>query len=119
MLQSSCSLEWSRWLHWYANLVNQLDMADIHWKTDVATVALARGEGNLALAERQLRSRLCSHGHSDLATLLMNDVLRMKLSSTDSARHAVQIQFQGAKLLHQSVSKQNFHSFIPPFIFSC
>jgi len=85
-------------------------MADIHWKTDVATVALARREGNVGLAERQLRSRLCSHGHSDLATLLMNDVLRMKLSSTGSAHHAVQIQFQGAKLLHRSVSALSFSS---------
>ena len=99
--QSRCSLEWSRWLHWYVNLDNQsADIADIHLRTDLATVALACQEGNLALAERQLRSRLSSQGH-DLPTLLMNDVLKMKLTASTSASHQVQIQFQGAKLLHQ------------------
>ena len=99
--QSFSSMEWSRWLHWYTHLDNQaLDIVAKCSRTDLSSVALACREGNLRLAERLLRRLLSSSQGHDLATLLMNDALKMKVSSS-SARLAVQIQFQGAKLLQQ------------------
>lgn len=104
---SALSLEWSRWLHWYAGLDRQAaDMITIFSEANLSTVSLARQEGNLKLAERQLFVGLNAtppvQGQShDLCTLLMNQALKMKLNSVADARLSIRLQFEGAKLLHQ------------------
>lgn len=104
---SSSSLEWSRWLHWYAGLDRQAaDLVTAFAEANLSTVALARHEGNLQLAERQLlvglnaASSLSQQGSTrDLATQLMNQALKMKLTSTSDAQLSIRMQFEGAKLL--------------------
>ena len=100
---SALSLEWSRWLHWYAGLDRQsTDMIAIFSEANLSTVSLARQEGNLKVAERQLLVGLNAAGQShDLSTLLMNQALKMKLTTVSDAGLSIRLQFEGAKLLHQ------------------
>ena len=104
---SGVGVEWSRWLRWYSSLDRQaVDMAVACAEADLSVVPQARAEGNLRLAERQLLKSMAGpqllQGESHhLATLLMNETLRMKLTSISSARLSIQRQFEGAKLLHQ------------------
>ena len=86
-------------------------MTSVSARVDLSIVPQARVEGNVRLAERQLLLSLTNTassssqtaGSHDLATLLMNEALRMKLTDVDNARLAVRRQFEGAKLLHQLV----------------
>ena len=104
---SAAGLEWSRWLQWYGHLDKAADLHNYKVSVNLSTIELARKEGNLRLAERLLLHEL-SGGHQhyqpgSLATQLMNEALKMKLDSSTSARLAIKLQFQGAKLLHQLV----------------
>lgn len=103
---SNIGIEWSRWLNWYASLDrHSTDIAIACAKVDLSIVPQARVEGNLRLAERLLlRSLISSQNQGqthDLATQLMNEALKMKLTCVNSAKLAIQRQFEGAKLLHQ------------------
>lgn len=103
---SNTGIEWSRWIHWYTSLDRQAtDIATACAEVDLSIVPQARAEGNLRLAERQLLRSMTNsqtQGQShDLATQLMNEALKMKLTCVNGARLAIHRQFEGAKLLHQ------------------
>ncbi|KAK4015632.1 hypothetical protein OUZ56_030607 [Daphnia magna] len=103
---SNIGVEWSRWLLWYSSLDRQAsDIAIACAEVDLSIVPQARVEGNLRLAERQLlrsmtNSQVLNQAH-DMATQLMNEALKMKLTCVSSTRLAIKRQFEGAKLLHQ------------------
>lgn len=99
---SAQALEWSRWLHWYAGIDRQAtDIITTLFDVDLSVVALAREEGNLRLAERQLLRGMSNGQSHDLPTQLMNEALKMRLSSNTSARLAIRRQLEGAKLLYE------------------
>ena len=102
---SAAGLEWSRWLKWYDQLDKSADLYQYRTTVELSTIQLARTEGNVQLAEHLLLQELSGGHHhqqsAGLATLLMNEALKMKLDSSTSARLATRLQFQGAMLLHQ------------------
>lgn len=101
---SAQALEWSRWLHWYAGIDRQApDIVTTLLVVDLAVVTLARDEGNLLLAERQLLRGMTNNQTQshDLPTQLMNEALKMKLTSNATARLAIRRQLEGAKLLYE------------------